>query len=727
VKYDHWISARKVCVIGAGTMGSGIAAHLANIGFEVSLLDRTQESVEEAFDRARHQRPPHFFTPAAADAIRLGSIQDNLEWAAEADWICEAIIEKIDAKRALFAELDQIVPESTAITTNTSGLQISLLSDGLSEPFRKKFMGTHFFNPPRYLKLLELIPTADTDPKAVQAMRHFLDENVARRVVVAKDTPGFIANRFGMWAMFHAVHVTERLRLCIEEVDAITGPFLGRPRSGSFRLNDLVGIDIMLDIARNLYERCPEDPFRGNLNPPNSVTTLMSRGWIGDKSGQGYYKKEGKELVALDLQTLAYRHKREVDYPALRELSKLPLGERVGRALDFKDEVGEFLRHHLVPVLKYADYLKEEISHSVLDFDRVMMWGFGWEMGPFAMIDAIGAEKLGIDAAPYYEGGKMRSFGGSFVSIPKEPQYQPLAEYELLESRQGFNLRDLGDGVVAVCLTTKMGTINPHLVEALHELLDSAKLARFVFTSEAKSFSAGFDLQFFLDHIVKEDLSTIESAIQRLQDLANKISRVPSVAAVYGHCLGAGYELASRCSVVVALSDSQIGLPEAKVGLVPGGGGTALMRVRNQSNGAKGLADTVLRMVHGVVSSNADDARGLGYLRPTDVTIYHPDRLIYDAKKLALDVKALEEEPLMPAGGPLPGMIDTLLEQKRTKGDITEYDEQIGLKIKSVFSKATSFEEAIERERQVFMDLCGKSFTLARIRHMLESGKPLRN
>lgn len=726
MKYEKWLDARKVCVIGAGTMGSGIAALLANIGFEVTLLDLTQQSVDDAFERSKGVRPPHFYTPLAAESIRLGSIHENLDWAAEADWVCEAIIEKMDAKRALFAELDQLLPADTAITTNTSGLQISLLSEGLSDSFRSRFMGTHFFNPPRYLKLLELIPTDGTDPEAVNAMTQFLEQKAARRVVLAKDTPGFIANRFGMWSMFHAVHVTERLRLPIEDVDAITGPFLGRPRSGSFRLNDLVGLDIMLDIAQNLFERCPNDPHRNNLAAPRSINELLAKGWKGDKAGQGYYKKEGKELVALDLQTLAYRMKRDVNFSSLKELSKLPMGPRIAAALDLKDEVGEFLRHHLVPVLRYADYLKEEISHNVLDFDRVMMWGFGWEMGPFAMIDAIGKEKLGIEQGPFYQDGKMLSFTGGYNEIPAQPEYKPLRDYPLIESHSTFNLRDLGDGITGICISTKMGTINPELVNSLTELLDGKKIERFVLTSEARSFSAGFDLSFFGDLIAKEDFAGIDSALKRLQNLAELISTFPSVAAVYGHCLGAGLELASRCSVVTAAAEAQIGFPESKVGLLPGGGGTALMRLRSQGN-TKRLCEMATRLTLGQVAMNADDARILGYLRASDVTVYHPDRLLTDAINLAKTVEVRPEESWYMAEGPLAGIIDRSLDERKSRGEITDYDEIIGQRIKTVFSKSLSFSDALERERQVFVELCGKALTHTRIKHMLENGKPLRN
>ncbi|MBC8065487.1 MAG: 3-hydroxyacyl-CoA dehydrogenase, partial [Chlorobia bacterium] len=385
--YENWPSAQRVCVIGAGTMGAGIAAHLANLGFRVSLLDVNRESATEGLARARAAKPPHFFVSERAHEIEVAGLRDGSDLIANADWVCEAIVEKLDIKRRLFSDIQGMVRADAMVSTNTSGLQIELLAEGMSESFRRRFMGTHFFNPPRYLKLLELIPTHDTDPIAIQAMTKFLEDRVARRVVLAKDTPGFIANRYGMWAMFHAIHIAEKLHLTIEQVDAITGPFLGRPRSGSFRLNDIVGLDIMKDIGANLIERCPSDPHMANYETPKSMEMLIAKGWIGDKVRQGYYRKEGKELLALNLQTFAYSQREEPDLPSLVELGRLPLGERVSKALESRDEVGEYLRHHLIPVLKYADYLKAEISHSVQDFDRVMMWGFGWQMGPFALID----------------------------------------------------------------------------------------------------------------------------------------------------------------------------------------------------------------------------------------------------------------------------------------------------------------------------------------------------
>lgn len=718
-------AGRKACVIGAGTMGSGIAAHLANIGFDVVLLDLTEQSVQDAFERARVARPPHFYVPQTANAIKLGSIADLEKYVPEADWVCEAIIEKMDAKRELFARLEPLLRADAMVSTNTSGLQIGLLAEGRGEDFRRRFLGTHFFNPPRYLKLLELVPTPDTSPEVVRDMTRFLEYEVARRVVVAKDTPGFIANRFGMWAMIQAVHVAERLHLSVEQVDAITGPFLGRPRSASFRLNDIVGLDIMRDIAQNLYERCPDDPYRENLRLPQSMQALLERGWIGEKAGQGYYRREGKELVVLDFQTMAYRDKRDVSLPALEALAKEPLGKRVAAALEFKDEAGEFLREHLLPILRYADYLKAEISHSVQDFDRVMRWGFGWEMGPFEMIDAIGPERVGIAEGPFYRGHEMRSFDGAWVSKRLEPQFRRLDNYTILEEHEHFNVRDLGQGVLAIALKTKMGVVGPRSLEELIAYIENEDRP-FVYTSEARSFSAGFDLKFLLEQCEAGDWEGVEAGLVSLQRLGRLLSQKSAVAAVFGHCLGGGFEMALGCPVIAAHPEAQIGLPEAKVGLIPAGGGCVRMRILHQHD-AKNLVEIARNLMLGAVSTNADEARRLGYLRETDVTVYNPDLLITTARDLALQTMPRPEPEWKEMAGPVGGMIDRMQEEMKARGEISDYDETIGDKIKAVFAKPTSFEEALEAERTEFRDLLHHALTIARIKHMLEHGKPLRN
>jgi 3-hydroxyacyl-CoA dehydrogenase len=709
-------------------MGSGIAAHLANIGFQVTLLDATPNSIKSAYDKARGARPPHFYRDSTADSIRLGSIEENLDWVTEADWVCEAIVEKLEAKRDLFSKIEPLIRPDALVSTNTSGLQIELLCEGRNQAWQNRFLGTHFFNPPRYLKLLELIPTTHTDPELLCDAVGFFETHCARRVVIAKDTPGFIANRYGMWSMIFAVQVAEKLGLTVEEVDAITGPFLGRPKSASFRLNDVVGLDIMADIAKNLVDRCPHDRSAQSLSPlPTSLQVLLERGWIGGKAGQGYYRKEGKEFLSFDLLTHAYRQRKEEELDSIKALGRLPLGTRLQQALDLRDPVGEYLREYLVPALQYANSLKSEISHSVRDFDRVMQWGFGWEAGPFELIDLIGGERLGIADAPFYRGCEVKAFSGEFFTPNPEPAFRTIQEAQLLSHHDGFNIRDLGDGVKAVSLTTKMGVISPTVVTGLTQFLESGEAERIVFISEAKVFSAGFDLRFFIEAAQEGRTVEIDRAIDAFQKLGLLFGQIPSVAAVWGYCLGGGFEMAASCSEIVASPETQIGLPEAKVGLIPGGGGTPLMRLRCQAGGAKALVDGVKTLAQGIVSANADDARQYGYLRPQDTTEYHPDRLLTTALSRVHQVTAASLPTWQPVSGPFLGMAGAALQELKAKGDFTDYDELIGDKIKNVFGKSIEFPDALQREREAFLALVTEGRTLARMRYMVENGRPLRN
>jgi 3-hydroxyacyl-CoA dehydrogenase len=479
-------------------------------------------------------------------------------------------------------------------------------------------------------------------------------------------------------------------------------------------------------IARNLIDRCPSDPYIGALKTPRSMVTLLERGWIGEKVGQGYYRKEGRELVALDFQTMAYRQKQDVRLPGIESLSSKPMGQRIADALQLRDEVGDFLRAYLVPTLQYANYLKEQISHNVLDFDRVMMWGFGWEKGPFQMIDEIGADKLGIDSPKFYVDNTIREFDGSYVKIKAEQDYATIEDYEVVDSGQGYSLRDLGDGVTAVCLTTKLGVLDPDTIRALNHILEEGKLHRIVLTSESRCFSAGFDLKFVQQASLEGREDLLDLALMELQRLGTLLEQIPSVAAVFGHCLGAGFETALSCSMIAALADSHIGLPEAKVGLLPAGRGTAMMRLNNQYS-TKKLAEVACQLVSGATASNADLARQMGYLRASDVTVYHPDRLITEAKRLASDVARPSTESWKQVEGPVGGMIDRLCLDARSRGEVSDYDETISSKIKQIFVKPGSFEEAMEWERREFLDLSKRALTQARIKHMLENGKPLRN
>jgi 3-hydroxyacyl-CoA dehydrogenase len=692
----------------------------------VTLLDRSLDDANAAFDRAKKARPPHFFLSETADKIAIGSIEDGSDAIREADWVCEAIFENLNAKQGLFSLIEPLLKPDAMISTNTSGLEIALLSEGRSPSFCRRFLGTHFFNPPRYLKLLELIPTPLTDPKIVEELTQFLEERAARRVVLAKDTPGFIANRYGMWCMYKAVHTAEKLGLTVEQTDLITGPYLGRPKSGSFRLNDLVGIDVMDAIATNLIDRCEHDPHTNILRSPNSIEFLKEKGWLGSKSRQGYYRKEGRELVALDLYTQAYREMQRPEITSITEYGRLPFPERLQKGLNAIDEAGEFLRHYLVPSLQYANAIKEEVSHNVQDFDRVMQWGFGWQAGPFEMIDIIGAEKLGISGGRFYEGAKIRGFDGEQFKPNPEPGFATVHDFPVVDEGEGYRLRDFGDGISGLCLTHQMGVWSPETVRSVGELLSSGRIGRMVLTSEGRAYGAGYDLKHLLACIESEDFEQIDASLREFQELGMLIGTIPSVAAVFGFCLGGGFEMAASCSMIAASAESQIGLPEMLVGVVPGGGGTGIMRLRNQSD-AKSLVNAITLIAAGHTAKNADEARELGFLRRADKTIYHPDRVLTEAISLARDVIVSPRPVWAEVAGPAVGMADRELEQKNKRGELSEYDLQIGDLVKPILGRASSFEHACEMERAAFIQLCQDGLTQARMKHMVETNKPLRN
>lgn len=708
-------------------MGSGIAAHLANLGFDVSLLDLTTESTRAGFDRATQAKPPHFYRKSTAENIKLGNLDEHEQYIADADWVCEAIIENLAAKQALYERIEPLIGKDSLISTNTSGLEITLLKEGRSNEFRRKFLGTHFFNPPRYLKLLELIPTDETDPEVVASTINFLEKLCARRVVLAKDTPGFIANRFGMWSMFHTVHVAEKMGMSVEETDAICGSFLGRPNSAAFRLNDLVGLDIMADIASNLQARCTNDPTVADvLALPESLSFLLNKGWIGNKAGQGYYRKEGHGYLSFDLITKAYRENLPADYPQLAALAPLPIGERLRAAIAERSDIGEFLRRYLIPTLKYANSIKEEISHSVQDFDRVMQWGFGWQLGPFALIDAIGADALDIQSKPFYQAATYLDYSGTYVTPKPEPEYLTIQEYPTIEDKESVRLVDLGDGVHALSIKSKMGIVSPSVVDDMLDFIESGKFSGGVITSEAKVFSVGFDIKFLQQCIETQDFAGMERGLKRLQKLTSVLQTLPTIAACSGYCLGGGYEVALGCSHIVAQIDCQIGLPEAGIGLIPGGGGTAILRQRWQHDLAK-LQGVTIAIAQGKRFANADEAKKAGFLLETDKVEYHPDRTLYTAKMMARAAVPKAVSTWDELSGPYKGMVDRAQDELLKKGEITNYDKQINDKVKHIFATATSYDHCLEIERDAFIALAQEGLTQARIRHMLENGKPLKN
>jgi 3-hydroxyacyl-CoA dehydrogenase len=722
--------ARNVAVIGAGTMGSGIAAHLANLGFDVTLFDLTLDSAEAGLERAKRMRPPHFYGTDALVRVRPAGLDGPLDAISEADWVCEAIIEKLDAKRALYAEIEPLLRPDAMVSTNTSGLEIALLSEGFSDSFRRRFMGTHFFNPPRYLKLIELIPTKATDTKEVAKMTAFLEDSAGRRVVLAKDTPGFIANRYGMWVLMQALHTADKLNFPCEMVDAITGPFIGRPKTGTFRLADLIGFDIMEDIAGNLTRRCESDPYTGVLATPESTAKLIAHGWIGNKAGQGYYKKEGDQFLTYDFGAGAYRPRVEPDLAGLR--SKEPFGERIRTSLNASDEVGEFLREHLPAALEYAAYVGPEIAYNVRDFDDVMRWGWGWSMGPFSMIDAIGYDALKphMKSTPLYE--KVPFYGETTVldlerlsPVParNDARFVTPADFAVVKEGEGWAIREDAMGGHIFELRKKMGAIDPVVVRALLDFLEEKPDRRITLASCGPAFSVGYDLQHILTAAEAGDFESMRRDLSELQRAGSALQRARSAVAVHGYALGGGFELAMRCRTVVAFSAAMLGLPEALVGLVPAGGGAAEMRKRTNGD-AKQLCAAAANLAAGR-KFMAAGARKVEYLRGTDVLAVNPDSLLF--KALHADRDERPQVSWTPAPPMVAGMIDSEIEKMRSTNEIGEYGAVVAGELKQIFAKSASEAHALEMEIESFLKLMGKQRTHLRIRHMLETGKPVNN
>lgn len=713
-------------------MGSGIAAHLANLGFDVTLFDLTLDAAEAGLERAKRAKPPHFYGNDAMGRVNVAGLDGPLDAIKQADWVCEAIVEKLDAKRELYEMIEPLLRQDAMVSTNTSGLEIALLAEGRSDGFLRRFMGTHFFNPPRYLKLIELIPTRATDTKEAAKMTAFLEDFVGRRVVLAKDSPGFIANRYGMWVLMHALHTAERLGFPFETVDAITGPFVGRPRTGTFRLADLIGMDIMADINANLTQRCADDPHTETLATPATMARLIGKGWIGNKTGHGYYKKEGDQFLTYDVGMGSYRPRVEPDIPTIDRLGKIEFGERIRTALQGRDEVGEFLREHLPVALRYAALVGPEIAYNVRDFDDVMKWGWGWSLGPFEMIDAIGYESLAphLPSTPLYDKGPFYGEGTAFdlerlspAPVRRDARFVTPDDFQIVKEGEGWAIRDDAMGGHIFEFRKKMGAIDAVVVHALLEFLNESPERRITLASGGGAFSVGYDLQHILSLAEAQDYETMRRELVELQGAGLALQKARSAAAMHGYGLGGGFELAMRCRTVVAYAEAMLGLPEALVGLVPSGGGAAEMRKRTNGD-VKKLCAAASALSSGKKFMSAL-ARKSDYLRGTDVIAVNPDSLLFMA--LHADRDDRPHLSWTPAPPMLAGMIDSEIEMLRSTNEIGEYGAVIAGEIKHLFVKSASEAHALEIEIESFLKLMGKQRTHLRIRHMLETGKPINN
>ena len=804
-------SIQKAVVLGAGTMGARIAAHFANAGLPCILLDIVppdlkpdapaadrNKIVRAGLEAAKKSRPAAFFTPALAEKISIGNFENDLSRVAEADWIIEVVAENLEIKRKLLSRVAQFRKPGAIVTTNTSGLPVHLIAEGMPEEFQQHWAGTHFFNPPRYLKLVEVIPGPKTLPDVLSTLTEFCDRRLGKGVVPAKDTPNFIANRIGTFSMLNALRLMQSLGMTVEEVDACTGPAVGWPKSATFRTADIVGLDVLVHVVKNIYETAPNDESREFYKVPALVEEMFKRNMLGDKTGQGFYKKvkgaDEKEILTLDTNTFEYRPRQKAKFASLEagkaiEDTRERLRALVGPILVGQpgDKAQRFLWGGLSETCSYAARRIPEISDDIANVDRAMRWGFGWELGPFEMIDALGVEnftaqlkkenrpvpafleKLLVNGRKsFYESEKGTTTVFDLATSTAKRVEEPRGILILksfkdagkeVERNSGASLIDLGDGVVCCEFHAKMNAIGADLIAMIHKGLKRLEtdFDAMVIANQAVNFSVGANLMLVLVAAQEQEWDELHMAVKQFQNinLAIKYARKPVVAAPQGMALGGGCEVSLHAARIHAAAEAYIGLVETGVGLIPGGGGTKEMLIRANEHSAAGedldlfhaLKPVFESVALAKVGTSAEESRDLGYLRREDLYSMNSQRLVADAKETALALYRSGWKPA--AASPLEGAQSTqikvlgeqflsgaklMIHMLVRGGYASEYDAVVARKLANIFAggpltspQLVSEQYVLDLEREAFVSLCGEKLTQARIAHTLKTGKPLRN
>jgi 3-hydroxyacyl-CoA dehydrogenase len=796
----------KAVVLGAGTMGARIAAHFANAGLPCILLDIApagsapgskdrNKIVQAGFEAAKKSKPAAFFSAALAERVSIGNFEDDLSRVAEADWIIEVVSENLEIKRNLLQRVAQFRKPGAMVTTNTSGLPVHLIAEGMSEEFQEHWCGTHFFNPPRYLKLVEVIPGPKTSGDVLETLRDFCDKRLGKGVVEAKDTPNFIANRIGTFSMLNALRLMGELDMTVEEVDACTGPAVGWPKSATFRTADLVGLDVLTHVIRNIYETAPNDESHDSYRVPALLADMTARGWLGDKTGQGFYKKtkEGKrEILTLDVKKMEYRPKEKAKFASLEagkgiEDTRERLRFLVGPSLAGQkgDKAQQFLWQALSETCRYAAERVPEIADSVAEVDRAMRWGFGWEMGPFEMMDAIGVkefaaqmEREGRKVPPLVErvAGSRKAFyeteKGVTSVLDSSGKPRTVSEPDgviilkslkdagrEVERNVGASLIDLGDGVVCCEFHAKMNAIGADLIGMIHKGLKrlDTDFEAMVIANQAVNFSVGANLMLVLVGAQEQEWDELHLAVKQFQNvnLAIKYARKPVVAAPQGMALGGGCEISRHGARIQAAAESYMGLVEAGVGLIPGGGGSKEMLIRANERAGGGedldlfhaLRPIFETIAMAKVGTSAEENRELGFLRREDGVSMNSARLIGDAKETALGLVRGGWKPLAASWpeGARTTQIKVLGESFLSAGKLaihmlqrggyaSDYDAVVGRKLANILAggalsapQMVSEQYVLDLEREAFVSLLGEKKTQERIAFTLKTGKPLRN
>jgi 3-hydroxyacyl-CoA dehydrogenase len=754
-------------------MGSRIAAHFANAGIPSVLLDVSADLAKKGVETAIKQRPGGFFLDSSASMIATGSFDADLAKVAECDWIIEAVTENLEIKRTLWKKVDALRKPESIVSTNTSGIPLHQISEGFPEGFRKHFLGTHFFNPPRYLHLLEVIPGADTDAGVLEFVSTFGDKRLGKGVVPCKDTPNFIANRIGSFFGGTVGKITAEGGYTVEEVDAITGSLIGLPNSASFRLLDLVGLDVWSFVGTNLYHAVPEDPWRDRFLMSDVQQQMLDKKWLGDKTGQGFYKRVGKEkeIHAIDLKTLEYHPAVKVKFPAADAARGIEdLSERLRVLVKGTDRVGTFLWSLYSDLFLYSAEMVPQISDRIVEIDRAMRWGYAHKLGPFELWDALGFEDVctriesekrpipaNIEKARKAGAKSLYRFADSggqpgteyfdlasskYHKLEKQPGVLVLADIKrargVVKQNSGASLIDVGDGALCVEFHSKMNSIGEDQIGMLYAgIEETAKnFKAMIVANQGENFSVGANLMMVLLAAQEGEWDELNAAIHRFQqvNMALKYAPIPVVAAPFARSLGGGCEIPLHCARVQASAETYMGLVEVGVGLVPGGGGCKEMLLRL---GDARRAFELIGMAK--VSSSADEARAFGFLNGTDHISMNADRLIADAKHLALAL-ASDYAPGNPRTDIKVGGEGTFAMLKlgawtmRQGGYISDYDVVVAEKIANILSGGrltgepiVSEQYLLDLEREAFLSLCGNPKTQERMQFMLKTGKPLRN
>ena len=793
----------KVAVLGSGVMGSRIACHFAGLGVKVLLLDIVPKEpndaekakglttehpavrnriVNEALQAAIKSNPSPLYTKEAARHIRTGNFTDDMKSIADCDWVIEVVVENLDIKKKVFEQVEQFRKPGTLITSNTSGIPIHLMAEGRSEDFKKHFLGTHFFNPPRYLRLLEIIPTPYTDPAVTGFLMHYGDLYLGKTTVLCKDTPAFIANRVGVFSIMAIFHIMQEMGLGIDEVDALTGPVIGRPKSATFRTADVVGIDTLVKVAKGVADNCPEDEARDIMLIPPFLQKVVENNWLGDKTGQGFYKKTkgagGKEILTLDLKTMEYGPKVKAKFASIEAAKPVEdLKQRIKMLASSSDKAGQFYQAFHARLFSYISHRIPEIADDLYKVDDAMKAGFGWEIGAFETWDLLGVEAgiknitdkgltvaswvndmLAAGVKNFYkiENGKKYYYDlatRAYKAVPGEDAFIILENHSnnIIWKNSACNLYDLGDGIVSLEWKTKMNTIGGEVLEGVHKAIDRAEkdFRGLILANDAANFSAGANVGMIFMLAAEQEYDELDMAVRLFQKTTMRLrySSIPVVVAPHGLTLGGGCEMSLHADHVQAAAETYIGLVELGVGLIPGGGGTKELTLRASDQYREGqienpvLQERYLTIAQAKVATSAQEAFELGLLREgIDAVSLNQNRVIADAKEKAVElanagyVKPIERTDIRVLGRSALGAILTGINATHFGNYISEHDAKIARKLAYVMCGGDLSEPALvseqyllDLEREAFLSLCGERKTLERLQSVLKTGKPVRN